>query len=54
MTREAPRSVIPGRSEAEGKGTQSRNVNGPWVPSPALRAAGDDMGRDNIGVSWLT
>jgi hypothetical protein len=41
--------VIPGRSRepAEGKGSQGPRASGlvskrPWIPFPALRAAGDD------------
>ena len=35
------RAVIPGRSEAQGKGIQPSSLK-PWIPFPALRAAGDD------------
>ena len=33
--------VIPGRSEAEGKGIHALR-SAPWIPFPAPRAAGDD------------
>jgi methylmalonyl-CoA mutase len=36
--------VIPGRSAAEGKGIQHRSRDVVWIPFPALRAAGDDIG----------
>jgi histidyl-tRNA synthetase len=36
--------VIPGRSEAEGKGIQERRRAWVRIPFPALRAAGDDIG----------
>ena len=34
--------VIPGRSEAEGKGIHTHARRRFWIPFPALRAAGDD------------
>jgi len=41
-----PKTVIPGRSEAEGKGIHRsfHGSRGPWIPFPHLRLAGDDGG----------